>query len=81
MEAAFINLPPKPLDFIDLPEVFHRTLQETAGLPPHERDQLLSALYATNWNKSKAAQELTWSRMTLYRKMAKYNIVAPKPEL
>jgi DNA-binding NtrC family response regulator len=27
-----------------------------------------------NWNKSKAAEQLQWSRMTLYRKMEKYHI-------
>jgi DNA-binding NtrC family response regulator len=36
---------------------------------------LLSALLATNWNVSKAAQQLHWSRMTLYRKLEKYHIV------
>jgi transcriptional regulator with GAF, ATPase, and Fis domain len=35
---------------------------------------LLSALSQTNWNKSQAAERLHWSRMTLYRKMAKYHI-------
>jgi hypothetical protein len=42
-----------------------------------ERERLLSALYSlifVNWNKSKAAEQLHWSRMTLYRKMAKYHI-------
>jgi DNA-binding NtrC family response regulator len=28
----------------------------------------------TNWNKSRAAERLQWSRMTLYRKMAKYGV-------
>jgi transcriptional regulator of acetoin/glycerol metabolism len=27
------------------------------------------------WNKSLAAQKLHWSRMTVYRKMAKYHLV------
>jgi DNA-binding NtrC family response regulator len=31
-------------------------------------------LLSTKWNKSKAAEKLRWSRMTLYRKMARYNI-------
>jgi transcriptional regulator of acetoin/glycerol metabolism len=39
-----------------------------------EQDRLVGALLATNWNKSKAASRLRWSRMTLYRKMARYNI-------
>jgi transcriptional regulator of acetoin/glycerol metabolism len=41
---------------------------------PEERERLLRALSETNWNKSKAAQKLRWSRMTLYRKMARYKI-------
>jgi two-component system, NtrC family, response regulator AtoC len=36
---------------------------------------MLSALFSTNWNVSKAAQQLHWSRMTLYRKLEKYQIV------
>jgi two-component system response regulator HydG/two-component system response regulator AtoC len=36
---------------------------------------LLSALLSANWNMSKAAQKLRWSRVTIYRKMAKYHIV------
>ena len=40
-----------------------------------ERERVLSALFETNWNKCKAAKQLHWSRMTLYRKMAKYRIV------
>jgi len=31
-------------------------------------------LVSTDWNKSKAADKLRWSRMTLYRKMAKYQV-------
>ena len=38
--------------------------------------QVLNALLATNWNKSEAAQKLHISRMTLYRKMEKYDMRA-----
>jgi DNA-binding NtrC family response regulator len=41
---------------------------------------LLAALFNTNWNKTKAAQQLQWSRMTLYRKMAKYQLNSGSPE-
>ena len=41
-----------------------------------ERERVLSALFETNWNKCKAAKQLHWSRMTLYRKMAKHQIVS-----
>jgi DNA-binding NtrC family response regulator len=75
MEATFINLPSRRISFIDLPEMFQQKLKELEGLPQGERDRVLSALFACNWNKSKAAQKLHWSRMTLYRKIAKYHIV------
>jgi DNA-binding NtrC family response regulator len=39
-----------------------------------ESAQVLSALESTHWNKSKAAQLLHTSRMTVYRKIAKYRI-------
>jgi transcriptional regulator with PAS, ATPase and Fis domain len=39
-----------------------------------ERERLLSALLATNWNKTQAAAQMHWSRMTLYRKLHKYDI-------
>jgi DNA-binding NtrC family response regulator len=33
-----------------------------------------SALESAGWNKARAARELRWSRMTLYRKMARYEV-------
>jgi two-component system response regulator HydG/two-component system response regulator AtoC len=39
-----------------------------------DRDRLVNALKTTHWNKSKAARVLHWSRMTIYRKLAKYQI-------
>ena len=74
LEAIFVDLPARRISFVDLPAPFHRRLKETAGLPQDERDRLLSALFSTHWNMTKAAQKLHWSRMTLYRKMAKYHI-------
>jgi DNA-binding NtrC family response regulator len=74
LEATFINLSSWKIAFMDLPKAFQRRFKETEGLPEKERDRLLSVLFATKWNKSKAAQKLHWSRMTLYRKMAKYHI-------
>ncbi len=74
LEATFINLPSRRITLINLPKMFQKRLKEAAGLPESERDRLLAMLFATNWNKSRAAQKLHWSRMTLYRKMAKYHI-------
>ena len=59
---------------MDLPEAFCVRLGRT-DTSTAERDRLVDALFATNWNKSKAAHELQWSRMTLYRKLAKYHLV------
>jgi transcriptional regulator of acetoin/glycerol metabolism len=56
------------------PEFFRRQLQETKAPSQNERIRLLSALFNTSWNKTKAAQQLQWSQMTLYRKMEKYGI-------
>lgn len=74
LEAIFISLPSRRITLLDMPKPFRRHLKDTEGLPQNERDRLLAALFSTNWNKSKAAQKLHWSRMTLYRKMAKYQI-------
>ncbi len=41
---------------------------------PREADRLMDVLQATHWNKSQAAKRLHWSRMTLYRKIAKYGL-------
>ena len=74
IEAIFVNSPSLRITCADLPEQFQRRLNEAEGLPRDERERLLSALFATNWNKSRAAQKLHWSRMTVYRKMTKYLI-------
>jgi len=76
VEAAFIDLPLQRRALLDLPERFCQQYQTSADQPQTEREQVLSALLMTRWNKSKAAQKLHWSRMTLYRKMAKYDIVS-----
>jgi transcriptional regulator of acetoin/glycerol metabolism len=48
-------------------------------LAPDERERLFEVLCSTQWNKSRAAETLRWSRMTLYRKMAKYRISHVSP--
>lgn len=75
IEALFINLPARHLDFVDLPKHFQQRLKLTEGVSQDERKQIVSALLETKWNKSKAAQKLNWSRMTVYRKISQYNIV------
>jgi DNA-binding NtrC family response regulator len=75
IEAAFVNRPTRAISLADLPAHLRHRSGIATELPQDERDQLLGALFATNWNKSQAAQKLRWSRMTLYRKMTKYHII------
>lgn len=73
LEAIFINPPTDMISSEDFPSFFREQIS-TKDSVLDERALLLSTLFSTNWNKSKAAQKLHWSRMTLYRKMQKYHI-------
>jgi len=76
IEATFVNASSRWLSWSDLPYQFRNSVPaplEEAELG--DRARLLSALAETHWNKSKAADRLHWSRMTLYRKLAKYGVV------
>lgn len=79
IEASYINSPTKEITLNDFPRAFTQKINEMEKMTKGEREQILSALYDTRWNKSMAAEKLEWSRMTLYRKMKKYNIVK-KPD-
>lgn len=74
LEGVFVSRPNTKITFVDLPEWFRESQPGPPAAGATESDRLLSALHATNWNKSKAADQLKWSRMTLYRKMAKYGL-------
>ena len=80
IEAAFVNCIGSMNGLLEMPERLARRI-ESAGaatplspqaLPVSEQAQLLATLSSTNWNKAEAARRLRWSRMTLYRKLAKY---------
>jgi len=73
LEAAFIGAG-REIALENFPEFFRRQLQEDQDLSQDERSRLIAVLFETKWNKTKAAQQLLWSRMTLYRKMEKYGI-------
>ncbi len=75
VESVFVSRPSARIAVVDLPEWLRRRLGEH-DTSPDEQERIISALAATNWNKSKAAEKLQWSRMTLYRKLAKYGIQA-----
>jgi DNA-binding NtrC family response regulator len=73
-EATFINLSSSYITGADLPQAFQQKVNVQDSTTVTERDLLLSTLLATNWNKTDTARKLQWSRTTLYRKMAKFNI-------
>lgn len=74
LESVYAEGSSQEISLADLPLQFRLRCNELKALVGNERERLLWALSATNWNKSKAADRLQWSRMTLYRKMARYNI-------
>ncbi|MEJ8836855.1 sigma-54 interaction domain-containing protein [Ramlibacter sp. AN1133] len=81
IEAIFIDPPDGPITERCLPAYLTHAQGweddggEDAGEPGiDERQRILDSLCATHWNKSAAARQLRWSRVTLYRKMAKHEI-------
>src|SRR5262245_61478831 len=80
VERIFIDPPIEKIAIADLPQTMRAALLPRQHTGPPERELLLYTLSQTNWNKSKAAERLHWSRMTVYRKIAKYHIVVSHPE-
>ena len=74
IEAVFIDPPAGRLEFEHLPPAFQSLFARYRCNVPAERSRLIEALERTNWNKAEAAKALNWSRMTLYRKLAKYEV-------
>ena len=74
LEAIFISPPEGGISLDDLPPRLRAHVEAPGRENASECERLLAALFAVDWNKSKAAEALQWSRMTLYRKMAKYHI-------
>jgi DNA-binding NtrC family response regulator len=72
VEACFVNSNSDLLTISDFPSHFRAELE--SKLDPGSRGGLIRALQACNWNISHAAWRLHCSRMTVYRKMARYQI-------
>ena len=79
VEAVFIDPPRGQMTVHHLPPAFRKRLTEYHHHAPDERDALIAALRLTNWNKAEAARMLNMSRMSIYRKIAKYHIVDHPP--
>ena len=72
VEACFVNASSDQLQIGDFPAHFRAELE--SKLDPSSRGSLIRALQASDWNISHAAWRLHCSRMTVYRKMARYQI-------
>jgi DNA-binding NtrC family response regulator len=75
VEALFVSPPAHRVGVADLPESFRQRLGRVSSLSGADRRRLVEALFAANWNKSQAAAMLHVSRMTVYRKIAKYSVL------
>jgi DNA-binding NtrC family response regulator len=74
IQSTLVYLSNTVIHIEDLPEFFLRKASVGGAPGTSERSRILDVLEQTSWNKSRAAESLHWSRMTLYRKMAKYQL-------
>jgi sigma54-dependent transcription regulator len=74
IEAIFIDPPEGPIALDHLPAAFHDMFIRYRTAVTNERERLICVLEQTKWNKAEAARHLNWSRMTLYRKLAQYQL-------
>ena len=75
LEATYVNPNGKKIRSAHLPPAFRKKLKEGHSSAGSERNYIVSSLISTNWHRADTARKLNWSRMTLYRKIIKYNIV------
>jgi DNA-binding NtrC family response regulator len=79
IESLLVTVQGLTINLANLPDRFHAraTAFGPRPTPVAEKEQLLSALISTNWNRTKAAEKLNWSRMTVHRKMKRYSLHSP----
>jgi DNA-binding NtrC family response regulator len=75
IERIFITRDTGRITEEDLPSEVQHHAEAAQPEPSHELQSLRAALVTCRGNKSRAAEKLNWSRMTLYRKLAKYKLV------
>ena len=78
VESSFLKARSGRISLSALSGHFLELLERRHGTTD-ERQQLLDALFRADWNKTRAAETLRWSRMTLYRRLAKHGLNRPLP--
>jgi DNA-binding NtrC family response regulator len=74
VESVFIDPPDGMLDLEHLAPAFQALFRQYRCTPGTELAHMIAVLEHHQWNKVEAAKELHCSRMTLYRKLAKYHV-------
>jgi PAS domain S-box-containing protein len=80
VEHAFVKTHGRSIEPISLPVEIclgSKHFQTSLEGSKDDREKLIAALQQTGWNKAKASRELGIDRVTLWRKMKKFNISAP----
>ena len=72
------NLPPQLSAMAPSPTDPGDLAHSSLSLQEAERQAVVHALEASEWNITKAAQVLNINRVTLYRKLRKYNLLEEK---
>jgi two-component system response regulator HydG len=80
VEGVFIDPPAGLIGIRHIPAAFAHLHRMYARTGEEEHRRLIAALEQSNWNKAEAAKLLQWSRMTLYRKLTKYNVTRSRTD-
>ena len=75
VEGLFIDPPAGAIGMQHVPSAFSHLNARYKLIGEDEHRRIVAALEQCNWNKAEAAKSLHWSRMTLYRKLAKYHVM------
>ncbi|MGZ4829876.1 MAG: sigma 54-interacting transcriptional regulator [Candidatus Angelobacter sp.] len=74
LESMTVLSSSRSVGLSDLPSHMKHVVRSSAPQYGDERSRIIGALTSADWNRNRAAEILSCSRMTLYRKMVKYSI-------
>jgi len=76
IELSVLNTADETIIPLHLPDTIRGSNKGITHRPTDEETRIVGVLTETRWNITRAAEQLQWSRMTLYRKLAKFNLVS-----